>query len=81
VLVPGGQRGSLVASSNGFGSSPEVPGLNAASSGGFAAVQGNESDAPLLAIVLAVVVLGAGAYLGTRGRRRTPGGGSDASSS
>jgi hypothetical protein len=70
VLVPGGQPGSLVASSNGFGSSPQVPGLNAASSTSLGAIQQGGSDAPLLAIVLAIVVLGAGAYLGTRGRRR-----------
>jgi hypothetical protein len=69
VLVPGGEPGSLVHSENGFGSSSQVPGLNASSSAGLAAVQSNGSGAPLLAIVLAAVVLAAGAYLGTRGRR------------
>jgi hypothetical protein len=74
VLVPGGEPGSLVHSENGFGSSSKVPGLNASSSAGLAAVQSNGSGAPVLAIVLGAVVLAAGAYLGTRGRRPRRGG-------
>jgi hypothetical protein len=69
VLVPGGQPGSLVHSSNGFGSSSSVPGLNSTPSAGLGAVQSDASSAPTLAILLALVVLAIGAYAGTRARR------------
>jgi hypothetical protein len=80
ILVPGGQPGSLVHSTNGFGSSSTVPGLNGGSSPGLGAVQSNASDAPLLAGVLALILLSMGGYLGARAWRRTPGPGSEASS-
>lgn len=64
MLVPGGQPGSLIHSENGFGSSSEVPGLNAKASAGFAAVQGNGSSAPPAAILLAIVVLAIGVVAG-----------------
>lgn len=70
VLVPGGQPGSLIHSSNGFGSSSAVPGLTSRSSSGLAAVQGDGSSAPLLTVALAVVVLLAGAFLGARAWRK-----------
>jgi hypothetical protein len=79
VLIPGGQPGSLVHSSNGFGSSSSVPGLNAPASGGLGAVQSDASSAPLLAILLALVVIAIGVYAGTRARR--PAGGESAQSS
>ena len=69
VLVPGGQPGSLVHSSNGFGSSSSVPGLNSQASAGLGAVQSDASSAPLLAILLSLVVIGIGVYAGTRARR------------
>jgi hypothetical protein len=69
VLVPGGQPGSLVHSSNGFGSSSSVPGLNAPASAGFRAVQSNASDAPMFAILLALGVIGLGAFVGARAWR------------
>jgi hypothetical protein len=71
VLVPGGQPGSLIHSSNGFGSSSSVPSLNAPASAGLGAVQSNASSAPLLAILLAVVVLVLGGYVGARSWRST----------
>jgi hypothetical protein len=54
----------LIHSENGFGSSSEVPGLNAKASAGFAAVQGNGSSAPPAAILLAIVVLAIGVVAG-----------------
>jgi hypothetical protein len=69
VLVPGGQPGSLVHSANGFGSSSSVPGLDSAPSSGLGAVQSNASSAPLLAILLAGLVMAIGAYAGVRARR------------
>lgn len=78
VLVPGGQAGSLVHSSNGFGSSSAVPGLNGPGSAGLGSVQNNASSAPLLAFLLAALVLSLGGYVGIRAwrsaLRRRPGG-------
>jgi hypothetical protein len=72
VLVPGGEPGSLIHSANGFGSSSAVPGLNAPASAGFRSVQANASDAPVLAIVLALVVIALGALVGLRAVRSAP---------
>jgi hypothetical protein len=69
ILVPGGQPGSLIHSADGFGASPQVPGLNAPASAGLASVQGGAGSAPLLAILLAAVVMGIGAYAGLRAGR------------
>jgi hypothetical protein len=69
VLVPGGQPGSLVNSSNGFGSSSRVPSLNAPAAAGLGSVQSNASSAPLLAILLAALVLALGGYIGVRSWR------------
>lgn len=69
VLVPGGEPGSLIHSSNGFGSSSRVPGLNAPSGSGLDSVQGNAGSAPLLAILLAFVVVSVGAFAGVRASR------------
>jgi hypothetical protein len=66
ILVPGGQPGSLIHSSNGFGSSSNVPGLDAPPDAGLGAVQGNAGSAPLLAIVLSIIVLAIGAFAGVR---------------
>ena len=66
VLVPGGQPGSLIHSANGFGSSSQVPGLNAPSGSGLGALQGNAGSAPLLAIILTLVVMLIGGYAGVR---------------
>lgn len=68
VLVPGGQPGSLVHSSNGFGSSSRVPSLSSPATG-LGAVQTNASSAPLLAFLLAAVVLLLGGYVGVRAWR------------
>ena len=68
VLVPGGQPGSLLHSSNGFGSSSQVPGLNAPASAGFRTL-GSASNAPLLAILLALVVIALGVVAGGRAWR------------
>ncbi len=81
MLVPGGEPGSLVHSANGFGSSSIIPGLDGSSSPGLAAVQGNASNAPLLAGVLAVVLLTVGGYLGAFAWGRNPGQGSEPSGS
>ena len=64
--MPGGQPGSLIHSSNGFGSSSDVPNLGTPASAGLGAVQSNASSAPLLAILLAAVVLFLGGYVGVR---------------
>ncbi len=69
VLVPGGEPGSLVHSANGFGSSSEIPGVNAPLPSGLAAVQGNASSAPLLAMLLSLFVLAVGGYVGVRSWR------------
>ena len=69
VLVPGGQPGSLVNSSNGFGSSSRIPSLNAPAVAGLGSVQSNASSAPLLAILLAALVLALGGYIGIRSWR------------
>ena len=69
VLVPGGQPGSLVNSSNGFGSSSSVPGVSASASTGLGSIQSNASSAPLLALLLAAVVLLLGGYAGLRAWR------------
>lgn len=69
TLIPGGQPGSLVHSSNGFGSSSAVPGLNAPASAGYKAIAGSPSDAPVLAIVLSFVVILLGAFTGSRAWR------------
>lgn len=69
VLVPGGQPGSLVHSANGFGSSSSVPGLDAPLSSGYGAVQSNASSAPLLAFLLALLVLSVGGFAGARAWR------------
>jgi hypothetical protein len=66
VLVPGGQPGSLVHSANGFGSSSKIPSLNSPASAGLGSVQNNASSAPLLAILLAGVMLVLGGYVGVR---------------
>jgi len=66
VLIPGGQPGSLVHSANGFGSSSSVPGLDAPAGSGLGAVQGNASSAPLLAILLSIVLLSIGGFVGRR---------------
>jgi hypothetical protein len=71
VLVPGGQPGSLVHSSNGFGSSSKIPSLNSPASAGLGSVQSNASSAPLLAMLLAAVMLALGGYVGMR-TWRTP---------
>lgn len=73
MLVPGGQPGSLVHSANGFGSSSAVPGLSAPASPGVGAIQGDASHAPALALLLTVLLLGAGVLTGfwaSRGARR-----------
>jgi hypothetical protein len=69
VLVPGGQPGSLVHSGNGFGSSSRVPGLTAPASVGFHALGSGASNAPLLAILLAAVVVALGLLAGGRAWR------------
>jgi hypothetical protein len=69
VLVPGGQPGSLIHSSNGFGSSSKVPGLGAPASAGFRALGSSASNAPLLAILLALVVIALGVVAGGRAWR------------
>lgn len=69
MLVPGGQPDSLVHSSNGFGSSSRVPGAGSPASTGLGAVQHDASSAPLLAFLLAGVVLVLGAFLGIRAWR------------
>lgn len=69
TLIPGGQPGSLVHSSNGFGSSSAVPGLNAPAGAGYKAIAVSPSDAPVLAIVLSVVVILLGAFTGSRAWR------------
>jgi len=69
ILVPGGQPGSLVHSANGFGSSSRVPGFDAPLSSGFGAVQSNASSAPLLAFLLALLVLSVGGFAGARAWR------------
>ena len=69
VLIPGGQPGSLVNSSNGFGSSPRIPSLSAPAVAGLGSVQSNASSAPLLAILLAALVLALGGYIGIRSWR------------
>jgi hypothetical protein len=69
LLVPGGQPGSLVQSANGFGSSSRVPGYNAPVSAGFRALGRNSSDAPLFAILLAIVVIVLGVFAGARSWR------------
>jgi hypothetical protein len=69
ILVPGGQPGSLIHSANGFGSASSVPGAGAPPSAGLGAVQGS-SSVPLVAILLAVVVLGAGGFVGVRAWRQ-----------
>lgn len=66
VLIPGGQPGSLVHSGNGFGSSSQVPGYSAPASIGFRAVGTDASDAPVLAILLALLVVGLGVFAGAR---------------
>jgi hypothetical protein len=75
VLIPGGEPGSLIHSSDGFGSSPVVPGLR--TSGSEAAQYGSPGDAsaPMLALALAGLVLAVGAFAGVRsvrGPRRQP---------
>jgi hypothetical protein len=75
VLIPGGEPGSLIHSSDGFGSSPVVPGLS--TSGSDAAQYGSPGDAaaPVLALALAGLVLAVGAFAGVRsvrGPRRQP---------
>jgi hypothetical protein len=67
-LVPGGQAGSLIHSANGFGSSSSIPGLNVPSSAGLAAVQG-DSSSPLVAFLLAAIVLSVGGFVGLRAWR------------
>jgi hypothetical protein len=69
VLVPGGEPGSLVHSSNGFGSSSAIPGVDAPPVSGLGAVQSNASQAPLLAIGLGILLLGVGGYIGRRAWR------------
>ena len=69
MLIPGGQPGSLLHSSDGFGSSPTVPGLNASASTGLGEVQGDASSAPTVAILLAIAVLAIGALAGAHARR------------
>jgi hypothetical protein len=69
VLIPGGQPGSLVNSANGFGSSPGIPSLNAPAAAGLGSVQSNASSAPVLAILLAALVLVLGGYIGIRSWR------------
>ena len=69
LLVPGGQPGSLVHSGNGFGSSSKVPGLSAPVSAGFRTLGRNSGDAPLLAILLALVVIVLGMFAGARSWR------------
>jgi hypothetical protein len=66
LLVPGGQPGSLVHSANGYGSSSAVPGVNAPASAGFRAVGDTASNAPLLAILLAALVITLGLVAGAR---------------
>jgi hypothetical protein len=46
--------------------------LNAPASAGFRSVQANASDAPVLAIVLALVVIGLGVLVGLRAVRSAP---------
>lgn len=75
VLVPGGQPGSLIHSSNGFGSSSKVPGLGAPASAGFRTL-GGASNAPILAVLLALVVIALGVVAGGRAWRLSRAGGS-----
>jgi hypothetical protein len=73
--VPGGQPGSLIHSSNGFGSSPVVPGTRGSTTGNLAAVQSDSGSAPTVAILLAVIVMTIGGFAGARawrGVRRPP---------
>ena len=75
VLIPGGEPGSLIHSSNGFGSSSTVPGLTSRASDGLAAVQGDASSAPDLTILLAIMLLFVGAVIGAwawRAQREPP---------
>jgi hypothetical protein len=58
-----------VNSSNGFGSSSTVPGVTARASTGLGSIQSNASSAPLLALLLAAVVLSLGGYAGMRAWR------------
>jgi hypothetical protein len=67
--VPGGQPGSLVDSSNGFGSSSQIPGVTAAVSPGLGSVDGNGETAPIAAFLLAALVLAVGCFLGVRASR------------
>jgi len=69
ILVPGGTPGSLVHSSNGFGSSSEVPGYDAPISQGFGALRSGSGSGPLLAIVLSVLTLLAGVFFGAQAWR------------
>lgn len=69
LLVPGGQPGSLLHSGNGFGSSSQVPGLSAPASVGFRTLGGGASNAPVLAILLALVVIVLGVVAGARAWR------------
>jgi hypothetical protein len=77
VLVPGGQPGSLVHSANGFGSSSSVPSLARPASAGLGSVQNDASSAPLLAFLLAAVLVLLGGYIGVRSwtAARRPGSG------
>jgi hypothetical protein len=68
-LVPGGQPGSLIHSANGFGSSSEVPGVNAPLAPGFSNASSGTSSGPPIAVILALVVLALGVYVGARAWR------------
>jgi hypothetical protein len=68
VVVSG--AGQDTSPGNGFASSTHVPGLNGSSSPGVEAQDTGGSSAPLMAIILAVVVLTAGGFIGARAMRR-----------
>ena len=69
VLVPGGEPGSLVHSANGYGSSPAVPAFGHPASPGLGAVQSSSASGPLVAILLAAVVISVGGFVGVRAWR------------
>ncbi len=64
LLVPGGQPGSLVHSSNGYGSSSQIPGVSGPLPAGFRSVEGSGSSAPTTAILILVLVLALGGLTG-----------------
>jgi len=68
-LVPGGQPGSLIHSANGFGSSSLVPELRGPLGSTVIGPQTSASSAPQLAMLLSLVLLAVGLFVGTRAWR------------